>query len=160
MPISLVVNGIKQKIEVNPWETLLDVLRERLRLTGAKIGCDTGGCGCCTVLMEEQPVYSCMVFASSLDGREITSIEGLAKESQIDPLQEAFLKMGAIQCGYCTSGMIMSAKALLLAKRSPNEDEIRKALSGNLCRCTGYQKIIEAILTAVPLHDGKNPITE
>jgi len=133
---------------LSPNEPLLDVLRERLCLFGAKRGCDTGGCGCCTVLVDNKAVYSCMTFALSLNDKQITTVEGLVSDGKADPLQEAFVKTGAIQCGYCTSGMIMNAKSLLISKSSPTEEEIRKAISGNLCRCTGYQKIIEAVKMA------------
>lgn len=136
-------------VKVKPSETLLEVLRERLGLLGAKSGCDTGGCGCCTVLVNDRAVYSCMTYAATLNGKKVTTVEGLASHGIMDPIQEAFAKAGAIQCGYCTSGMMMNAKSLLLTNNTPTEEEIRKALSGNLCRCTGYQKIIEAVKMVV-----------
>lgn len=153
--INLEVNGKKYVLDLTPIDTLLDVLRERLGLIGAKRGCDTGGCGCCTVLVDNRSVYSCMTYALTLNGRRVTTIEGLSVNEEMEPIQRAFVEIGAIQCGYCTSGMIMNAKSLLLSKSDPTEDEIRKALSGNLCRCTGYQKIIEAVKVAV--HNYQNP---
>jgi carbon-monoxide dehydrogenase small subunit len=121
------------------------VLREELGLIGTKKGCDTGGCGCCTVLIDGRAVYSCMVFVMSAEGRKITTIEGLRKDGKLDPVQEAFIQTGAVQCGYCTCGMIMAAKAFLSSHRSPDDQQIRQGIAGNLCRCTGYQKIVEAV---------------
>ncbi|MDG6997360.1 MAG: FAD binding domain-containing protein [Nitrososphaerota archaeon] len=146
--VILEVNGKSHRLELGPCETLLDVLRERLGLSGAKRGCDTGGCGCCTVLVNNRAVYSCMTYALSLNGKQVTTIEGLIVDGRMDPIQEAFVKVGAVQCGYCTSGMIMNAKSLLLSEKSPSEEQIRKSISGNLCRCTGYQKIVEAVMMA------------
>ena len=135
--------------------TLLDVLREDLGLIGAKEGCGIGECGSCTVLMGGRPVKSCILLALQADGEEITTIEGLAKGGVLDTLQKAFIEQGAIQCGYCTPGMILAAKALLAENRLPSEEEVRNYLSGNLCRCTGYVKIIEAIRAAAEEGMGK-----
>jgi len=145
IPIMLTVNGEDHRLEVKPNRTLVDVLREDLGLTGTKKGCGGGKCGSCTVLMDGLPVDSCLVLAPQADGREIVTIEGLAKEGKPHPLQEAFVAKGAIQCGYCSPGMILSAKALLDENPHPGEGEIRSAIAGNLCRCTGYSKIVEAI---------------
>jgi carbon-monoxide dehydrogenase small subunit len=146
--ISLEVNGELYEVAVEPEYTLLHVLREELGLIGTKKGCDTGGCGCCTVLIDGRAVYSCMVWVMTAEGKKITTIEGLRKNGKLDPLQEAFIQAGAVQCGYCTCGMIMAAKAFLSSNRSPNDQEIRQAIAGNLCRCTGYHKIVEAIRLA------------
>ena len=146
--IRLVVNADLHEVAVEPHETLLQVLRERLGLIGAKRGCDTGGCGCCTVLIDGKAVYSCMVFALSAQDKKITTVEGLIEHGKLDPLQEAFIEAGAVQCGYCSCGMIMAAKELLAAGEPPEEQEIRQAIAGNLCRCTGYHKIVEAIKMA------------
>ncbi|MBN2324163.1 MAG: (2Fe-2S)-binding protein [Spirochaetes bacterium] len=143
--VVLRVNGEEYELEVKPQETLLDVIRERLSLTGTKRGCETGDCGACTVIMNHKAVSSCLVLAVEADGAEIVTIEGLAKEGKLHPLQEAFVRHGAVQCGFCTPGMILSAKALLDENKNPTEEEIRRAISGNLCRCTGYTKIVEAI---------------
>jgi len=139
------VNGQSHEVLAHPAERLLDVLRERLGLTGAKEGCGTGQCGACTVLMDGRPVASCMMFAADAVGREITTIEGLAPPGELHPIQSAFLEHGAVQCGFCTPGMVLAAKALLDHNPSPTDDDIRRALAGNLCRCTGYRKIFDAI---------------
>lgn len=146
--VELEINGKRQEISVAPHETLLQVLRNQLRLIGAKRGCDSGGCGCCTVHVDGKAVYSCMVFARSLEGRQVTTIEGLAKDGKLDPLQTAFVEEGAVQCGYCSCGIIMSAKDFLQANEQPDEKQIRHAIAGNLCRCTGYHKIVKAIKVA------------
>jgi carbon-monoxide dehydrogenase small subunit len=146
--ISLVVNGESVESAVDPNVTLLQFLREDLGLTGTKHGCGLGDCGACTVIMDGQPVNSCLVLAVQANGREILTIEGLAENGKLHPIQQAFVEKGAIQCGFCTPGMILSAKALLAEKPKPTEQEIRMAISGNLCRCTGYQKIVEAIQEA------------
>jgi len=143
--LRLQVNGRSHEVNAHPGERLLDVLRSRLGLTGAKEGCGTGQCGACTVLLDGRPVTSCLVLAADAVGREITTVEGLAAPGRLHPLQEAFLKHGAVQCGFCTPGMLLSAKALLDERPHPSDDETRAALAGNLCRCTGYRKIVEAV---------------
>ncbi len=147
-PVTLEINGTRHEIDVAPSETLLQVLRDKLRLVGAKRGCNSGGCGCCTVHVDGKAVYSCMSFARSLENRKITTIEGLPQNGELDPLQTAFIEEGAVQSGYCTCGMIMSAKEFLATEDSPDEQQIRHAIAGNLCRCTGYHKIVEAIKVA------------
>jgi carbon-monoxide dehydrogenase small subunit len=146
--ISLEINGELHELAIEPYSTLLHVLREELGLQGTKKACDYGGCGCCTVLLDGRAVYSCMVFAAAAQGRKITSIEGLPQNGKLDPLQESFIEAGAVQCGFCTCGMILTAKAFLSKARSPSDPDIRQAISGNLCRCTGYHKIVEAIRMA------------
>lgn len=146
--IQLKVNGEEYKLEVKSNDTLLDVIRDRLSLTGTKRGCDTGDCGACTVLLEGRPVNSCLVLAIEADGKEVITIEGLTKEGKLDLVQEAFIEQGAIQCGFCTPGMVLSAKALLDENPNPIESEIKTAIAGNLCRCTGYVKIVKAISSA------------
>ena len=143
--IRLTINDQEYELAVEPNLTLVDLLRDELRLTGTKKGCEIGECGSCTVIMDGKPVNSCLVLAVQANGREITTIEGLGNEQGLHPIQESFVQHGAIQCGFCTSGMILSAKSLLDRNPSPEEKEIRTAISGNLCRCTGYQKIVEAI---------------
>lgn len=143
--LELQVNDEIWEIEVEPSRTLLEVLREDLALTGAKEGCGLGACGACTVLVDGLPTLSCLTLVVEAENKRITTIEGLAEHGQPDPLQRAFIDHGAIQCGFCTPGAIMSAKALLGSKQKPSTEEIKEALSGNLCRCTGYKKIIEAI---------------
>ena len=147
VPITITVNGEQYHLEVKPNRTLVDVLREDLGLTGTKKGCNEGKCGSCTVLMNGLPVSSCMILAPEADGSEILTIEGLAEKGNPHPLQKSFTQMGAIQCGYCTPGMILTAKALLDANPSPSGEEVRASIAGNLCRCTGYAKIVEAILS-------------
>ncbi len=139
------VNGRDYQATAHPAERLIDVLRSRLGLTGTKEGCSTGQCGACTVLVDGEPVASCMMLAADAVGREITTIEGLVPPGELHPLQQAFLEHGAVQCGFCTPGMILSAKALLDRKPKPSDDDIARALVGNLCRCTGYRKIYDAI---------------
>ncbi|MDA8186805.1 MAG: (2Fe-2S)-binding protein [Dehalococcoidales bacterium] len=143
--IALLVNSEEYVVDVEPYWTLLDVLRREIGLTGTKKGCDSGDCGACTVLIDGKAVDSCLVLAVAAQGKSILTIEGLARDEKLHPLQEAFIEYGAIQCGYCTSGMILSAKALLDENPHPTEEEIRKGIAGNLCRCTGYAKIVEAI---------------
>jgi carbon-monoxide dehydrogenase small subunit len=146
--ITLNVNGEQHDLDVSPDATLLQVLRDDLGLLGTKRGCDTSACGCCTVHMDGKAVYSCVVYALSIQGSEITTIEGLGSDGNLDPLQDAFIQAGAVQCGYCTCGMIMSAKQLLDEVKNPDEEQIRHAIAGNLCRCTGYTKIVDAIKLA------------
>jgi aerobic carbon-monoxide dehydrogenase small subunit len=146
--IKLKVNGQELEIIVEPRDTLLDVLRYSLGLTGTKEGCGNGNCGSCTVLLDGEAINSCLMFAVEADGHEILTIEGLAQEGRLHPLQQAFIDEGAIQCGFCTPGFVMSAKALLDTNPNPTESDIRQAVAGNLCRCTGYDKIVRAILKA------------
>lgn len=143
--IELQVNGETHELAVEPDETLLQVLRNRLELVGPKKGCDSGGCGCCSVHVDGKVVYSCMMYAAGAEGRAVTTIEGLGSAAALDPLQQAFIEAGAVQCGYCTCGVIMAAKQLLDTVKQPSEDQIRHAIAGNLCRCTGYTKIVDAI---------------
>jgi carbon-monoxide dehydrogenase small subunit len=145
MIITLNINGASRQLDVNPHETLLDVIRNKIGLTGAKKGCDTGDCGACTVLLEGKAVNACLVLAVDADKKKIVTIEGLSQGKNLHPLQKAFIERGAIQCGYCTAGMILSAKALLDQNPSPTKREILEGISGNICRCTGYVKIVEAI---------------
>lgn len=146
--VSLTVNGTLHELRVQPWETLLEVIRDRLGLTGTKEGCGLGECGACTVIMDGKTVNSCLVLAVEADGKQVTTVEGLADGDQLHPLQEAFIEQGGLQCGFCTPGMIMSAKALLDENPDPSEAEIRRGISGNLCRCTGYTKIVESVASA------------
>ena len=146
--IELIVNGETYSLDVKPNHTLLDVLRNQLHLTGAKYGCGTGDCGVCTVLVNGKPVSSCLTLAVAVEGRAITTIEGLSQNGKMHPLQEEFVRHGAIQCGYCTPGFVLIAKSLLDEKPEPTREEIRKYVKGNLCRCTGYVKIIDAISAA------------
>jgi len=143
--ISFVLNHEKVELDVAANERLLDVIRGRFHLTGTKEACGQGECGACTILLNGEAVHSCLMLAYQADGADIVTIEGLAKDGELDAVQQAFLEAGAIQCGYCTPGMIMSAKGLLLANPHPTADEIKEALSGNLCRCTGYVKIQQAV---------------
>jgi carbon-monoxide dehydrogenase small subunit len=145
IPITLTINGRTHELLVQPNETLLNVLRDRFHLTGAKYGCGIGECGACTVLMDDIPVLSCQLLAASCDGRSILTIEGLQDGNTVHPMQEAFEEEGAIQCGFCTPGMILSAIALVKKKPDPTTDEIREALRGNICRCTGYENIFLAV---------------
>lgn len=153
--IRLLVNGFEYDVLVKPHWTLLQVLRDELGLTGTKEGCGKGECGACTVIMDGEAVLSCLVLAVQAQGRSILTIEGLVQEDRLDPLQDAFVKHGAIQCGFCTPGMIMTAKAFLMKNPHPGEGQIKKALSGNLCRCTGYVKIIEAVRSVEAAENGK-----
>lgn len=143
--ISLKVNGIERSVEVEPRTTLLDMVREDFGLTGAKLGCDIQVCGACTLLVDGKPVSACSVLAVDVDGTEILTIEGLSKKDALHPLQEAFMKFGALQCGYCTSGFILTAKALLDECPNPSEQQIRDYLAGNFCRCGCYQEIMQAV---------------
>jgi carbon-monoxide dehydrogenase small subunit len=148
MLVKVAINGEKHEAEVEPRLLLVHLIRENLRLTGTHIGCDTSHCGACTVLLDGRPVKSCTVFAVQAHGREVTTVEGLEQDGKLHPLQESFMAEHGLQCGYCTPGMLMSATALLRQNPSPTEDEIRKALQGNLCRCTGYVNIVEAVQSA------------
>ena len=146
--IKLDVNNEVHEVAVEKSDTLIRVLRDRLGMQATKRGCDSGGCGCCTVLVDGQAVYSCMTFALSLEGRKVTTVEGLPQNGKLDPIQQAFMDADAVQCGYCTCGIMMAARQLLNENPDPDEEEIRKGISGNLCRCTGYQKIVDAIKLA------------
>ena len=143
--ITVTVNGSRERLDVPANMTLLQMLREKLALTGTKNGCEAGECGACTVLVDGEPMNSCMVLAVEADGREVVTVEGLASEGQLSRLQEAFMEHNALQCGFCTPGMLLSAHALLQRCPHPSEDQIKEALVGNLCRCTGYVRIIDAI---------------
>lgn len=143
--ITLTVNGAKYEVAIEPRQSLLQVLREELHLTGTKEGCSEGECGACTVLLDGQTVDSCLIFALEANGREVVTIEGLATGDALHPLQHAFAEYGGVQCGFCTPGMILAAKALLDSNPHPTEADIRRGISGNLCRCTGYVKIVDAI---------------
>jgi carbon-monoxide dehydrogenase small subunit len=147
VPLRFTVNGILQELMIEPYRTLVDVLRDDLELTGAKKGCDSGHCGACTVLMQGKMVNSCLVLALDAQNKDILTIEGLAQGPKLHPLQEAFLEQGAFQCGYCTPGMILAAKALLDQNPQPREEEVREGLAGNLCRCTGYNRAVKAVLS-------------
>ena len=153
--ITLIVNGKSYELSIQPWRTLLEVIREGLKLTGTKEGCGLGECGACTVILDGKTVNSCLVLATEADGKQITTIEGLADEDKLHPIQQAFVDHGGLQCGFCTPGMIMSAKALLEETPSPSEEEIRRGIAGNFCRCTGYTKIIESIVAAAQIMGGK-----
>ena len=146
--ITLTVNGVTHEVAIEPRQSLLQVLREELHLTGTKEGCSEGECGACTVILDGQTVDSCLIFGLEAHGREVTTIEGVAIAEQLHPLQKAFAEYGGVQCGFCTPGMILAAKALLDSNPQPTEAEIRRGISGNLCRCTGYVKIVEAIKAA------------
>ncbi|MGO8718440.1 MAG: (2Fe-2S)-binding protein [Acidobacteriaceae bacterium] len=149
--IALLVNGEEVRLQVKANLTLLELLRDKLGLMGAKVGCEKGDCGACTVLVEGEPVDSCLLLAVEADGRVITTIEGLEKDGRLDAVQETFIQYGAVQCGYCSPGMILSGCALLGRNPSPTEEEVKEAISGNLCRCTGYAKIVDAIMAASKL---------
>lgn len=155
IPVSLVVNGERHELESGPQETLVELLRERLCLTGTKEGCGIGDCGTCIVLMDGVPVNSCLVLAVDANGRQVVTVEGLGEEGKLHPLQESFREKAAVQCGFCTPAMLMSAKALLDRDPGAGEEEIKKALSGVLCRCGSYKKIVEAVKTAGEKMGGK-----
>ena len=152
-PLSLTVNGVPYSLAVDGGRTLLSVLRSEVGLTGTKEGCDDSECGACMVLLDGRPLNSCSYLALQVDGREVTTVEGLVRDGQPSALQQALVEAGGIQCGFCTPGMLISATALLADQPRPSEDEVRLALAGNLCRCTGYQKIVEAVLTAAGAGD-------
>ncbi len=143
------VNGDATEVAFAPYKTLLEVLREDLNLCGTKHGCELGECGACAVLLDDRPVLSCLVLGVECDGRRVTTVEGLGEDGRLHPLQETFADLGAAQCGYCTPGILVTAKALLDEYPHPTRDQIREALSGNLCRCTGYQQIFEAVEAAI-----------
>jgi carbon-monoxide dehydrogenase small subunit len=153
--VKLNVNGEEHEVKVKPFERLNDVLRATMGLTGTNRGCDTGGCGACTIVVDGRSVYSCMMPAVQAEGKKIVTIEGLVKDGRLDAIQEAMIRQGGIQCGFCTPGVIMSAKALLTSNPKPTEADVREALAGNLCRCTGYVKILEAIETVVDQSSGR-----
>ncbi|MBI2819674.1 MAG: (2Fe-2S)-binding protein [Acidobacteria bacterium] len=153
--IALKVNGEPVEVAFAPHKTLLEVLREDLGLTGTKHGCELGECGCCAVLVDGQPVLSCLVLGLTVEGREVTTVEGMADGAKLDPLQEAFAELGAAQCGYCTPGILLTARALLDKTPQPSREQIQAALAGNLCRCTGYIKIYEAVELAAARTAGK-----
>jgi aerobic-type carbon monoxide dehydrogenase small subunit (CoxS/CutS family) len=146
--ITIEVNGESRAVEVENRRTLLEVIRDDLKLTGTKKMCDMGECGSCTVLLDGVPVNSCLVLAVDADGKKVQTIEGVAHGDDLDPIQEEFIQKGAIQCGFCTPGMILATKAFLAKNPNPTEEEVRTALSGNLCRCTGYVRIVEAVMTS------------
>lgn len=146
--VSINVNGVNYDKDIDPSLRLIDFLREELKLKGTKEGCGEGECGACTVIVDGKTINSCLMLASSADGKNVITIEGVSDNNKLHPIQEAFMEVGAVQCGYCTPGMILSAKSLLDKNPNASEEDIRIALSGNLCRCTGYKKIIQAVLLA------------
>lgn len=143
--IEFTINGKKRRLSIKPNDLLINIIRNDLYLTGSKYGCGIGECGTCTVLLNGEPILSCLTLAATVDGKEITTIEGLAKEDTLHPMQRAFLENGAVQCGFCTPGMILTATALLKENTNPTEDEIKDYMRGNICRCTGYIQIVKAI---------------
>lgn len=155
VPVTLSVNGETYELEIQPHRLLLDVLREDLRLTGTKESCREGECGSCTVLLDGAPINSCLFLAIAAQGKEITTVEGLAKDGCLDPVQAGFARSGGVQCGFCTPGFIMSARALLNENPNPTEAEIRAYLAGNICRCTGYNHIVDAVLLAARAERGE-----
>ncbi len=146
--IRLTVNGSTRRVDVDDHWTLAELLRDHLRLTGTKLGCERGECGSCTVLVDDRPVYSCSYLAVWADGKTVLTVEGLSRDGRLDPLQEAFIAHDAPQCGYCTSGQLMSARALLNANPHPTPADVRAALAGNICRCSNYNRIVEAVVAA------------
>ncbi len=152
--LNLEINGEREVVDAKANELLIEVLRDRLHLTGTKEACEVGECGSCTVLLNGTAVRSCLMFAFDAVGKEVTTIEGLARDGKLDPLQEAFMQTGAVQCGFCIPGMILAAKALLNANPQPSREEIKTHIAGNLCRCTGYVKILEAIEVAAQTSAG------
>ena len=153
--LSLTINAKAHQVLINPNKTLAQLLREDIGLTGTKQGCQVGDCGSCTVLLDGEPVNSCLVLALQAEGREVFTIEGMAQGNNLHPIQDAFVQAGAIQCGFCSPGMILSAKALLDKNQSPSEAEVREGLSGNLCRCTGYEAIVDAVESVAQARAGK-----
>lgn len=158
--ITLTVNGRVHEVEVEPRERLLDVIRYKLGYTGTKEGCGTGDCGACTILLDGKPVNSCLILAISANGKSILTVEGIAQDGELHPVQRAFVEYGAVQCGFCTPGFIVNSYALLKENPNPNIDTICYWLAGNLCRCTGYQKIIKAVLAAAEMMREKNQIVQ
>ncbi len=154
MKVAVVVNGARHDVDCHPSTLLVHLLREDLQLTGTHVGCDTSSCGACTVILDGVAVKSCTVLAGQADGREIETVEGLGPDGRLGPLQRAFAEHFALQCGFCTSGFLMAATALLRENPDPSELEVRKALEGNLCRCTGYQHIVDAVLSD-PMRGGR-----
>jgi carbon-monoxide dehydrogenase small subunit len=148
IPVRLNINGESYDVVIAPYRTLLDVLREELRLTGSKKGCDAGDCGACTVLLDGKPVNSCLVLAATVQDAQILTIEGLAQNGKLHPLQQAFINEGAVQCGFCTPGVLMSLKALVDQNPTPSPEEVKTAMAGNLCRCTVYSKVFKAVTAA------------
>jgi len=146
--ITLTINGTSEQVDVPSNMTLLQMLRDKLAITGTKNGCSAGECGACTVMLNGEPVNSCMVLAAECDGAQVTTVEGLSKDGKLDPIQETMIEEGGVQCGFCTPGVLISARALLNRNPHPSEPEIREALVGNLCRCTGYFRIVEAVKKA------------
>jgi carbon-monoxide dehydrogenase small subunit len=146
--IELKVNGRIYEIEIQPWKTLVDVLRDQLYLTGTKVSCNEGHCGACTVIIDGEAVNACLMLAMEAQGKEILTIEGLSEGGDLHPIQESFVTYGAVQCGFCTPGMIMATKAYLERNPAPSDEDLKKALAGHLCRCTGYVQIIEAVRAA------------
>jgi len=146
--VKFTLNGKEVEVKVKPNTTLLDLLRRKLKITSVKRGCERGECGTCTVLIDNQPVNSCLVLAPQVDGKNVVTIEGIVKNGELHPIQEAFIETGAVQCGFCTPGIILTLKALFDSNPDPSEEDIRKAIEGNLCRCTGYTKIIRAAILA------------
>ncbi len=153
--ITLLVNDTRYSVEVDPDDLLVDVLREKIGLTGTKKGCGTGDCGACSVIMDGRLVTSCLILAEAAAGKSILTIEGMEKDGKLHPIQQSFLDYQAVQCGYCTPGLVLATKALLDENPHPTEEEIRLGISGNLCRCTGYQKIVEAVQSAAEQIGGK-----
>lgn len=159
--VSLTVNGRPAEVAVNAHQTLLELLREDLGLTGTKHGCGEGDCGACVVLLDGQPVNACLVLALETEGRVVETIEGVATDEGLHPLQEAFIEVGSVQCGYCTPGMVLVSKALLAHNPSPTALEVRTAMAGNLCRCTGYHKIVEGVMLAAKrMRDGSKEVDQ
>ncbi|MBI2951985.1 (2Fe-2S)-binding protein [bacterium] len=154
VPVALRVNGKPMKVEMEPRVTLLSALRDHLDLTGAKLVCDRGECGGCTVLLDGRPVYACMMLAVDAQGKEITTVEGLAKGDQLDPVQAAFVQHDALMCGFCTPGFVMSVRGLLNRNPNPTMDDVKRACAGNLCRCGTYPKVFEAALAAAKMQKG------
>jgi carbon-monoxide dehydrogenase small subunit len=155
MRITFTLNGRDIELEIDPFRRVIDLLREDFLMTGTKEGCGSGECGACTILVDGESRLSCLMVALQLEGRNITTIEGLSTDQEMDPLQESFIQYGAVQCGFCTPGMVMAAKDLLRRNPVPHRNEIREGLSGNLCRCTGYQKIVDAVEGAVRRQGGR-----